>query len=436
MAALGHGHARTADGSDDRPVGLYDGFEAYRTPTLEQYRGVFADGLVVLDANVLLNLYRYTDQARDDLLLVLERLRDRLWVPHQVLVEFWRSREGVLRDPRDTARTIKELRSVRDKTVGLLRGWARGVSLPDARHERITDALSAAFDNAVERVDKFRSPSGIGPGGDTGTDAVLERLERLLAGRAGAPLDADAYTAAFKEGTRRVEASEPPGYRDRSKGGEGAVGDYLVWEQLLCEAERRGGDVLFVTADVKEDWWRHEDDEPRGPRPELAVELRRRSGGALLMLTPATLLSTARSALALPVHDASLDTAERVDRQMLISWWLSSDVPAAARYWSDYLSDNARRLYRAAATVELSRGAGYTLEDIAETLGVDYETARSFHRTSGRSARRWREETATEEPIRLEWDDYRPDEAHGGMRTVYHLPIGVAEAIRDFAGDA
>ena len=60
--------------------------------------------MVVPDANVLLNLYRYTDQARDDLLSVLERLGNQLWVPHQVLVEFWRNRDAVLRDPRDTER--------------------------------------------------------------------------------------------------------------------------------------------------------------------------------------------------------------------------------------------------------------------------------------------------------------------------------------------
>ncbi len=95
--------------------GLYDGFEGYRTPTTEDYRRVFSEGMVVTDANVLLNLYRYTDHARDDLLSVLERLGDQLWVPNQVLVEFWRNREVVLRDPRDTEKTVQEMSEARDR---------------------------------------------------------------------------------------------------------------------------------------------------------------------------------------------------------------------------------------------------------------------------------------------------------------------------------
>ncbi len=47
-------------------VGLYDGFEAYRTPTEVDYRRLLTSGLVVPDTNVFLNLYRYNDETRTD----------------------------------------------------------------------------------------------------------------------------------------------------------------------------------------------------------------------------------------------------------------------------------------------------------------------------------------------------------------------------------
>jgi hypothetical protein len=68
------------------------------------------------------------------------------------------------------------------------------------------------------------------------------------------------------------------------------------------------------------------------------------------------------------------------------------NVPAAAspaqednvaRYWSDFLSDNARKIYWAAARIESVKGPGYTLEDIARNLSLDYQSVRSIHRTSG-----------------------------------------------------
>jgi hypothetical protein len=99
------------------------------------------------------------------------------------------------------------------------------------------------------------------------------------------------------------------------------------------------------------------------------------------------------------------------------------------RYWRDYLSDNGRKIYGAAARIETFRGPGYTLEDIAQNLGIDYESVRSLHRTSGRTAKKWREDTGIVAPIRLVDGPYEWSESHGGMRTVYRLPPGVADAI-------
>lgn len=102
------------------------------------------------------------------------------------------------------------------------------------------------------------------------------------------------------------------------------------------------------------------------------------------------------------------------------------------RYWRKYLSDNGRELYGAAAAIERESGSGYTLNDIAERMGREYASAQSIHRTTGRSARKWKENNSTEAPIRLEWIDYDWDDAEGGMRTSYRLPEGVADLIAGF----
>lgn len=110
-----------------------------------------------------------------------------------------------------------------------------------------------------------------------------------------------------------------------------------------------------------------------------------------------------------------------------------SQAEAIERYWRDYLSDNARRLFRAAAGIEQGRDDGYTLEDIAAVMSITYESVRSYLQTSGRCARRWRQETGTEEPIRLEWKRYEELPGHGGMRTSYRMPAGVADLVRELA---
>jgi len=102
------------------------------------------------------------------------------------------------------------------------------------------------------------------------------------------------------------------------------------------------------------------------------------------------------------------------------------------RYWRA-LSYNGRKLYGAAARLEQQQGS-FTLEDIASALSIDYESAQSYHRTSGRTAGAWvRDSGEAEPPIRLVWIDY-PETASGtGRRTVYTLPPGVADVIADLS---
>lgn len=94
---------------------------------------------------------------------------------------------------------------------------------------------------------------------------------------------------------------------------EGAAGDYLVWEQVLSEAARRKLDVVFVTGDVKKDWWRYEGSFPRGPRVELVRELRHRCETMLYMMRPDMLLAYA-DVLSVTVEKRSVQDVGRTTR--------------------------------------------------------------------------------------------------------------------------
>jgi hypothetical protein len=87
----------------------------------------FEDALIVLDANVLLALYKIGADARREVLSVLTDVISRLWVPHQAALEFCQNRKRVVRD-----------RIVRDT-----RGLAPLTLVVEAkRYRRIVDADS------------------------------------------------------------------------------------------------------------------------------------------------------------------------------------------------------------------------------------------------------------------------------------------------------
>ena len=99
------------------------------------------------------------------------------------------------------------------------------------------------------------------------------------------------------------------------------------------------------------------------------------------------------------------------------------------RYFRHYLSDNGRKVFAAAARIEENQGPGYTLSDIAANLSLEYGSVKSYLITSGRSARRWKDETGTEAPIQFEGLSYDWVQEERGRRAGYRLPTGVAEIV-------
>jgi hypothetical protein len=240
-------------------TGLFDGFEGYRVTARADVERALTEALVAVDANVLLNLYRYNAQTTQDLLTVLDRLGDRLVVPHQAMAEFHRNRLAAIGNPEQASKDVREaLRKNATATNGALTTWAKHIALSDAELTRLLGDVEKVFGKLTSAVDEAE-PDRVQATTPTDDDPVLRRLAEILDGRVLDRPSDDEWARLTKEGARRVAAKIPPGYRDADKVevvAEGASGDYLVFQQSCAEAERRGLDLIIVTGDEKEDWRR------------------------------------------------------------------------------------------------------------------------------------------------------------------------------------
>jgi hypothetical protein len=137
-----------------------------------------------------------------------------------------------------------------------------------------------------------------------------------------------------------------------------------------------------------------------------------------------------------PLMTISLDLPEGtrvsiagIEGAALVEDESSPSADPIQEYWDDYLSDNGRKIFETAARIQDVHGPGFTLEDVAQTLSLNYESVKSMHRSTGRTRKRWERERNTPAPIQLAWKDYSWEEASGGQRTRYYLPDGLADAI-------
>ncbi|MEU3881779.1 PIN-like domain-containing protein [Streptomyces californicus] len=302
--------------------GIFDCDEAYKTPTSEDYLHLFETGIIVLDTNVLINLYRSNERTRSDTFAVLRQLQERLWIPHQVISEFWRIRDlpSVKGHHRAKARTAstaldKALRSLTDTTDR----WLKDVHLDgdDSAKEEIKgyrDRIDAELAGLKRYIQRQAENDALEGTDSTHTDPVLLELDPLFFGRIGPPLTPESYVEASIEAKRRADEEIPPGYADYgSKTDERASGDYMIWRQVMTEAARVRSNVLLITGDVKDDWWTPRTGENLArPRAELRKEMRDEAGVELFMMTPSQLLAEAARVFALKVDERSVsDLASR-----------------------------------------------------------------------------------------------------------------------------
>jgi hypothetical protein len=186
---------------------LFARFRAWFPDSSEEPRRFFTEGLVILDANVLLGLYRIAPSARDQVLDALERVANegRLWLPYQAGLEFVRNRRTAVIDRINRfQRALGEVRRQFDTAVTGVLAARRLVQQLVWDSERdavaredlekliaepaVREALKVWRGELVTRVKALQDAHDIDPDSLRESDPVLDRINILLHGRIGEPL--------------------------------------------------------------------------------------------------------------------------------------------------------------------------------------------------------------------------------------------------------
>ncbi|SCF32927.1 hypothetical protein GA0070214_11550 [Micromonospora chaiyaphumensis] len=230
-------------------------------------------------------------------------------MPHQVGLEFHRNRLEVISDNRAAYRVAMDSIASHESDVvkeltDKIRQLSNRIALPESERSRLLGAASEIFLPLTQALDEMRTRHGLDD--PLADDEILDQLQTILSGRVGAPFDAEEESAALAEAERRNKEKIPPGYKDAPK-----FGDYFVWRQTLNEVAARGAKrLIFVTGDVKEDWYLRVQGKSLCARPELAEEAFRVAGARLVLMRTETFL---RHASAFLDADVSADTIRQVE---------------------------------------------------------------------------------------------------------------------------
>ncbi|MFF9031275.1 PIN-like domain-containing protein [Streptomyces iakyrus] len=292
----------------------------------------FTHGTVVLDTNVLLSLYEYTPAAREQVINALKSVQKRLWLPHQVGLEFVRGRHRVIAE---RAKALKDAPGLLNRKLGdanravvgarqfvqeLLVKYAWDTEASDSLAAKISsqavDALLSEWKKELISLVQGLKDHDLVPASVEANDPVLPQVAELFGPNIAEPPDpAEIRRRVDEASSYRFPNEIPPGFSDSGKGTPlAAAGDFLLWEEVVefiaASPERKR--LLFVSRDTKEDWYEPEElGRGRRPWPSLASELRMRAGAELRIETPGQFYRGVNRFLDAEIAD---ETYEEIDR--------------------------------------------------------------------------------------------------------------------------
>ncbi|MGW2716060.1 PIN domain-containing protein [Streptomyces sp. NPDC001492] len=286
------------------------GFEGLWRRPQSDYRRAIQTYTIAIDTNVLLDLYRFTPKARRELLDVLRKVQDRLWVPHQVAKEYFSRRVDALKDQIDLYDAVpRELQTLHDRAITQVNTFSRRCSLPEKDKKALIEPLQKALSAVTGEIERHRNALDLTLAKVASNDPVLEDLAQILNNRTGPPFSLEGEKKLLESYSERAAARVPPGYKDSGKT-DNPHGDFFVWEQMIRNSSQGNAPTLFITSDVKEDWFHRAAGVIVGARPELIVEMRERAQADFMIIQLSAFLREAKEALGAEISEATYEAAK------------------------------------------------------------------------------------------------------------------------------
>ncbi|WP_226484198.1 PIN domain-containing protein [Streptomyces parvulus] len=278
-------------------------FSEYYSPSDDEYEKFLKEGIISLDANVLLNPYRVDKEARTQVFAVLDNLKERLWVPYQASLEFFTNRPSVMAGEESVYQKLESpLLSARSKIEEHLKTLKYHPVVSAEVHREMLGGIDAllAKVNHLSRERDAKLEDALR------NDTILSKWESLLEGRVGERPDDAKSAALLEDAEKRLSKSLPPGYRDAEKD-ENSAGDAVLWLQLLEHAQTTKRRLILITDDTKDDWYRRHGGKTIGPRVELVREMREKAGVPYYQQTLAAFIRRAGALLHTPISQKTVE---------------------------------------------------------------------------------------------------------------------------------
>ena len=287
-------------------------FPGHFKETDKKLREVWGTSLFVFDANILLNLYRYSDTTRNEFLRILDKIKGRIWLPHRAAEEYLNNRLTVIdQQEKSYDCTVKSIESLKRDLENARQHPFVSVNVMQKMNSIFDELCNELKNNKLVHTTRISN------------DDIKGFIAHIFKNSVGIPYENSRIEQLVTEGEERYKQKIPPGFKDDSKSGNSDVfsekcrkyGDLIVWTQVIDKATELNKGVVLVTDDKKEDWWEKFKGKTVGPRPELVKEFKDRTNQTFHMYQADRFLELARENLDEQVSEEIVEEIREVRRR-------------------------------------------------------------------------------------------------------------------------
>lgn len=242
-------------------------------------RDLNEDTIIILDANILLNFYIMSSKLKKQILDSLRKVESNLWMPYQVGYEFHMNRKNKKIQFENTKKEF--IKKLDTSLLDVLKSEKKAFEKSFSKSKDFITDHEDVFKNFEDEVADFINRLSEKFVDESANNDPIEEFSCLFEGKVNSMENND-YDSWEKEAIDRYSKKIPPGYEDETKVGllnfskkyAAKYGDFFLWKEILEYAKTNNiRNVVFVTEDLKEDWFYETKGAKIGPRIELIKEL-------------------------------------------------------------------------------------------------------------------------------------------------------------------
>lgn len=234
-------------------------------PHLANFEDIWDNSLLVFDTSSLLRIYEWKIDKAIEFKDVLKFKIENIWIPHQVNLEFTKHVGGVEAENK----YVKIIERLEKQPIN----W-----------NKVRKMLERWENNGYEEAFKLKvlemETSGVTPDKILELKQIADKLHHEH--RLVVPIDSVFEELFSNVGEPFLDVEEKkikkefddtplaPGFMDRNKGNANSHGDFFVWKQMQRKSIESSHDIIFITLDLKEDWFSDKDQQM--PREDLLKE--------------------------------------------------------------------------------------------------------------------------------------------------------------------